>query len=87
MFPHLGLQLQVNQSSRRHRNIGQLYEFCYLLPFDLWTSYLDRILLLQKCGSWFWKFLSLARIFNGLNVWHGLHIIVEESLWCMETII
>jgi hypothetical protein len=58
MFRYLGLQLQVNQSSRRHRNTGQHREF-----------------------------LSLARIFNGLNVWHGLHIIVEESLWCMETII
>jgi hypothetical protein len=42
---YLKVKFQVNQSSRRHRNTGQqrLYEFCYLLHFDLWTSYLDRI--------------------------------------------
>jgi hypothetical protein len=46
MFSYLGLTFQVNQSSGRHRNTGQqrLHEFCYLLPFDLWTSYLARIL-------------------------------------------
>ena len=46
MFSYLGLKYQVNQSSGRHRNMSQqrLYEFCYLLPFDLWTSYLARIL-------------------------------------------
>ena len=37
MFFYLGLKLQVNWSSGRHDNTGQqrLYEFCYLLPFDL----------------------------------------------------
>ena len=37
MFLYLGLNFQVNQSFGRDRNIGQdsLYEFCYLLPFDL----------------------------------------------------
>jgi hypothetical protein len=42
MFSYLGLKFQVNWSSGRHHNTGQqrLYEFCYLLPFDLWTSYL-----------------------------------------------
>jgi len=35
----------VNQRSKRTRDIGQnrLYKFCYLLSFDLWTSYLARI--------------------------------------------
>jgi hypothetical protein len=55
MFSYLVLQFQVHQSSGRHRNTGQqrLYEFCYLLPFDLWTSYLARILFLKGCGSLF----------------------------------
>ena len=40
MLSYVGLEFQVNQSSGRHRNTGQqrLYEFCYFLPFDLWTS-------------------------------------------------
>jgi|UniRef100_A0A2K2BM78 hypothetical protein len=55
MFSYLGLKFQVNRSSVRYRNTGQqrLYEFCYLLPFDLWTSYLARILFLKGCGSLF----------------------------------
>jgi hypothetical protein len=55
MFSYLWLKFQVNQSSRRHCNRGQqrLYEFCYLLPFDLWTSYLARMLFLQGYGSLF----------------------------------
>jgi len=74
MLSYIGLKLQVNQSSRRHRNTGQqrLYEFCYLLYFDLWTSYLARILFVQGCNSWFWKFSSLARIFNGQQ--HSFHV-------------
>jgi hypothetical protein len=73
MLSYIGLKLQVNQSSRRHRNTGQqrLYEFCYLLHFDLWTSYLARILFVQGCNSfhvWYWKFSSLVRIFNGNNI-------------------
>jgi hypothetical protein len=49
MFSYLRLKFQVNRSSGRHRNTGQqrLHEFCYLLPFDLWASYLARILSLQ----------------------------------------
>jgi hypothetical protein len=37
MLSYLGLKFQVNRSSIRHRNTGQqrLYEFYYLLPFDL----------------------------------------------------
>jgi len=51
------------------QNTGQqrLYEFCYLLPFDLWTSYLVRILFLQGCGSWFWVFPSSTGIINELQ--------------------
>ena len=39
MFSYYALQFQVNRSSERYHNTGQqrLYEFCYLLPFDLWT--------------------------------------------------
>jgi hypothetical protein len=39
------VKFQVNRSLGRHRNTGQhrLYEFCYLLPFDLWISYLAKI--------------------------------------------
>ena len=53
MFFYPRLKFQVNRSSRRHHNTSQqrLYEFCYLLPFDFWTSYLIRILFLQGCDS------------------------------------
>ena len=46
MFAYLGLKYHVIRSSERHPITGQqrLYRFCYLLPFDLWTSYLARIL-------------------------------------------
>jgi hypothetical protein len=52
-----------------HLNTGQqtLYKFCYLLPFDLWTSYLARILFLKECGSLFWKSTNSTKIFNGLQ--------------------
>jgi hypothetical protein len=78
MFVYLGLKCHVNRSSERHRNTGQhrLYEICYLLPFDLWTSYLARILFLKGCGSLFWESPSSTKIFNGLQhnfqVWQGL---------------
>jgi hypothetical protein len=69
MFSYLSLKFQVNRNSGRHRNTGQqrLYEFCYLLPFDLWTSYLARILFLKECGSLFWKSTNSTKIFNGLQ--------------------
>jgi hypothetical protein len=69
MLSYYGLNVQVNRSSGRHHNNGQkrLYEFCYLLSFDLWTSYLGRILFLQVCGSWFWEFPSSIKIFNELQ--------------------
>jgi hypothetical protein len=55
MFSYLGLKFYVNSISERHHNTGQqrLYEFCYILSFDLWTSYLARIYFLQGCGSLF----------------------------------
>jgi len=74
MFSYLGLKFQVNRSSERHRNTGQqkLYEFCYLLPFDLWISYLARILFLKGCGSLFWESSNSLKIFNGLQ--HSFHV-------------
>jgi hypothetical protein len=69
MLSYLGLKFQVNRSSERHPNTGQqrLCEFCYLLPFDLWTFFLARILFLKGCGSLFWKYPNSTRIFNGLQ--------------------
>ena len=84
MFYYLGLKFQVNWSSERHRNTGQhrLYEFCYLLPFDLWTFYLAGILFLKGCGNLFWESSTSIKIFNGLQhsfqVWQGF-IIISES--------
>jgi hypothetical protein len=74
MFFYVGLKFQVNHSSGRHRNMGQqrLYEFCYLLYFDLWTSYLPRILFLKGCGSLFWESPNSTNIFNGLQ--HSLQV-------------
>jgi hypothetical protein len=55
MFSYLGLNFQINQSMGRHHNTDQqrLYEFFHLLPFNLWTSYLVRILFLQGCDILF----------------------------------
>jgi hypothetical protein len=68
-FPKHLKHFQENPRSERNCNIGpnRLYKFCYLLPFDLWTSYLARILFLQGCGSLFWEFPSSTRIFNELQ--------------------
>jgi len=96
MFSYLGLTFQVNRSSERHRNTGQqrLYEFCYLLPFVLWTSYLARILFLKRCGSLFWESHNSTKIFNGLQhsfqVWQGFIIIsksfsYKDSLFILAT--
>jgi hypothetical protein len=69
MFSYLGLDFQVIRSSGKHQNTGQhkLYEFCYLLPFDLWTFYLVKILFLKGCGSLFWESSNSTKIFNGLQ--------------------
>jgi len=72
----------------------RLYEFCYLLPFDLWTSYLARILFLKGCGSLFWKSPISTKIFNGLQhrfqVWQGFINVLEsfsykDSLFILAT--
>jgi hypothetical protein len=70
MLSYVGLNFQINRSSEMHRNTGQqrLYEFCYLLPFDLWTSYLARILFLKGCGSLFGNLLVLQRSLMGCNI-------------------
>ena len=46
IFVYIEVHFQVNQSLEKTCDIGQnrLYEFCYLLPFDPWTSYLATIL-------------------------------------------
>jgi hypothetical protein len=96
MFSYLGLEFQVNQNSGRYQSTGQqgLYEFCYLLPFDLWTSYLASILFLKECGSLFWKSTNSTKIFNGLQhsfqVWQEFIIISEsfsykDSLFILAT--
>jgi hypothetical protein len=69
MCSYLVLKFQVSPRVERHHNTGQhrLYEFCYLLPFDLWTSYLARILFLKGCGSLFWEYPNSTRIINRLQ--------------------
>jgi hypothetical protein len=83
IFSYLGLNFQVNHSFGRHQNTSEqrLYEFYYLLSFDLWTSYLARILFLKGCGSLFWKSNNSTKIFKGLQHsfqgWQGFIIIPE----------
>jgi hypothetical protein len=66
---YVGVNFQVNQSSKRTYDIGhnRLYEFCFLLCFDMWTSCFARILFLKGCGSLFWEFPSSTRIFNEMK--------------------
>ena len=91
MLSYLGLKFQINRNLGRHQNTGQQrqYEFCYLLPFDLWTSYLARILFLKGCGSLFWKSTNSTKIFNGLQhsfqVWQWF-IIISESFSYMDSL-
>jgi hypothetical protein len=74
LFVYVGVYFQENPRSKRTCNRGpnRLYEFCYLLPFDLWTFYLAKILFLQGCGCLFRKFHSSTRIFNELQ--YNLHL-------------
>jgi hypothetical protein len=78
------VKVSGQSESGRHRNTShqRLYKFCYLLSFDLWTSYLARILFLKGCGSLFWESPSSTKILNGLQhsfqVWQGF-INVSES--------
>jgi hypothetical protein len=82
MLSYLGLKFQVNRSSGRHRNTGQqkLYEFCYLLPFNLWTSYLAMILFQKGCGRLVWKSTNSTKIFNGLQHNFGIFIRTRSEL-------
>ena len=68
-FVYVGVNLQVSRILERTCDIGQnrLYKFCYLLPFNMWTSYLAKILFLKGCGSLFWELPSSTRIFNELK--------------------
>jgi hypothetical protein len=55
-------------------DIGQkrLYEFYFLLPFDLLTFYLAKIIFLKGYGSLFWKFFNFKTKFNELkNIFQG----------------
>jgi hypothetical protein len=72
----------------------RLYEFCYLLHFDLWTSYLARIFFLKGCGSLFWESPNSSKIFNGLqhsfHMWQGFMNVSEsfsykDSLFILTT--
>jgi len=65
VFFYVGVNVQVNRSLEMTCDIGQnrLYEFCYLLSFDLWTFYLAMILFLKRSVSMFWEFSS-STIFN-----------------------
>jgi hypothetical protein len=67
IFSYLRLKFQVNRSSKDI--LIRVNRGCtnYLLPFDLWTSYLARILFLQGYDSLFWESPSFTRIFNGLQ--------------------
>jgi hypothetical protein len=67
----------MNRNSGKTCNISQnrLYKICYLLYFNLWTSYLARIIFLRGSGNLFWESPSSTRIFNELQysfqVWQG----------------
>jgi len=70
--------------SGKHRNTGQQrsYEFYYLLPFGLWTSYLAKILFLKGCDNLFLESPSSTKIFNGLQhsfqVWRRFIKVLES---------
>jgi len=71
MLSYLGLKFHVNRSWERHCKMGQqrLYEFCYLLPFDLWTSYSAMILFLKgNMAAYFGNLLILQRSLMGCNI-------------------
>ena len=84
MLSYLRLKFQINWNLGRHRNTGQqrLYEFCYLLPFDLWTSSLLRLFSYKDVATSFVNFLVLQEYLNGqqhsFHVWYGLRINVES---------
>jgi hypothetical protein len=96
MLSYVGLEFQGNRSLGRHRNMGHqsLYEFCYLLHFDLLTTYLARIIFLKGCGSLFWESPISTKIFNVLQhsfqVWQWFINVLEsfsykDSLFIIAT--
>jgi hypothetical protein len=91
MLTYLGLKFYFNPNSGRHNNTGQqrLYEFCYLLPFDLWTSYLARILFLKEVAACFGNILILQGSLMSCNivfqVWQGF-INVSKSFSYKDSI-
>jgi hypothetical protein len=66
VFVYVGVNFRWIEVQTCDIGKNRLYEFCYLLPFNLWTFYLARILFLQGCGSLFWESPSSTSIFNGL---------------------
>ena len=50
MLSYYELKFQVNRSFERYHNTSQqrLYEFCYLLPFDLWTFFFGKLTYVLK---------------------------------------
>jgi hypothetical protein len=65
---YMGLKFYVNQSLRMNHNIGKKVQsgFCYLLPFDLWNSYLNGSFPndTRMVNNLFYEFSSSTRIFN-----------------------
>ena len=59
VFVYVGIHFQENPHSERTCNISpnRLYEFCYLLPFDLWTFYLAGSFSYKDVGACFVNFL------------------------------
>jgi hypothetical protein len=59
VFVYVGVHFQENPHSKRTCNISpnRLYEFCYLLPFDLWTFYLAGSFSYKDVGACFGNFL------------------------------
>jgi len=57
------------------------YEFCYLLPFDLWTFYLKMIIFLMMQGyltTNFRTFLSSTRKLKGNSYYKYFHAYLGE---------
>jgi hypothetical protein len=69
MLSYLRLKVLINRSSGRHRNNSQqrLYEFCYLLPFDLWMIWLG-VFFYKNVATGFGNFLVLQGCLTGNNI-------------------
>jgi len=49
-------------------NKNKLYEFYYLLHFNLWTFYLAMIIFYKDVAACFWNFLVLKGSLMGCNI-------------------